>query len=63
MTNLSNGELIRIAVIDDDEDDYMFISDFIKAIDEKRFTTDWFKDYDSAITDLRNKSHHLYFVD
>ncbi|HEV7783640.1 MAG TPA: ATP-binding protein [Chitinophagaceae bacterium] len=63
MTNLSTGELIRIAVIDDDEDDYLFISDFIKAIDGKRFTTDWFRDYESAIADIRTRSHHLYFVD
>jgi len=63
MTNLPNGELIRIAVIDDDEDDFLFISDYIKAIDGKKFTTDWFRDYDSAIADIRNRSHHLYFVD
>jgi PAS domain S-box-containing protein len=63
MTNLSSGELIRIAVIDDDEDDYMFISDYIKAIDGKRFTTDWFKDYESAIADIKKRGHHLYFVD
>ena len=63
MTNLSNERIIRIAVIDDDEDDYFFISDYIKAIDRKRFVTDWFKDYDSAIRHLRERSHHLYFVD
>jgi len=58
-----NGEKIRIAIIDDDEDDYFLISDFIRDIDSKQFTIDWFKDYDSAVQDIRSKSHHLYFVD
>src|SRR5687767_9073228 len=57
------GEEIRIAIIDDDEDDYFFISDFIKNIDGKNYSTDWFKDFDSAIQDIRKKGHHLYFVD
>lgn len=56
-------EEIKIAVIDDDEDDYFFISDFIKEIEGKKFVIDWFRDFDSAIQDIRNKSHHLYFVD
>lgn len=57
------GEEIRIAIIDDDEDDYFFISDFIKNIEGRNYTTDWFRDYDSAIQDIRSKKHHLYFVD
>lgn len=57
------GEEIRIAIIDDDEDDYFLISDFIKNITGKQFTIDWIRDYASAIQDIRLKSHHLYFVD
>lgn len=57
------AEQIKIAVIDDDEDDFLFISDFIKAIDEKRFLTEWFRDYDSAIAAIRGRTHHLFFVD
>lgn len=57
------GEEIRIAIIDDDEDDYFFISDFIRSIEGKQFIIDWFKDYTSAIEAIRSKSYHLYFVD
>ena len=39
-----NGEEIRIAVIDDDEDDYFIISDYIRGIDGKQFVIDWYKD-------------------
>lgn len=58
-----NGEEIRIAVIDDDADDYFIISEFIKGIDGKQFVIDWFNDYASAIEKIRSKSYHLYFVD
>src|SRR5687767_15471257 len=54
---------IRIAIIDDDEDDYFFISDYIKNIEGRKFTTSWFRDFDSAMQDIRVKGHHLYFVD
>jgi PAS domain S-box-containing protein len=60
---MPNREEIRIAVIDDDEDDYFFISDYIKDIDGKKFVIDWFRDFDTAIQDIRAKGHHLYFVD
>lgn len=54
---------IRIAIIDDDEDDYFFISDYIKNIEGRKFVTSWFRDFDSAMQDIRTKGHHLYFVD
>lgn len=63
MTKLSTGKPLSIAVIDDDEDDFTFISDYINGIDGKAFTIDWFRDYESAIADIRNQSHQLYFVD
>ncbi|MEO7924803.1 MAG: ATP-binding protein [Chitinophagaceae bacterium] len=56
-------EKIRIAIIDDDEDDFFLISEFIRGIEGKQFVVDWFKDYESAISIIRSKSYHLYFVD
>jgi signal transduction histidine kinase len=63
ISSMLNAEKIKIAIIDDDEDDYFLISDFIKDIEGREFVIDWFKDYESAIEDIRSKSHHLYFVD
>lgn len=63
IANLLNGEKIRIAIIDDDEDDYFLISELINNIEGKEFVIDWVKDYDTALQGLRSASYHLYFVD
>lgn len=63
LNDMLSGEKIRIAIIDDDEDDFFLISDFIKNIDGKQFIIDWFKDYESGLQTIRSKSYHLYFVD
>src|SRR5258706_9585709 len=61
--HMLNGGKIRIAIIDDDEDDYLFISDFIRNIEGKEFVIDWFRSYDSALQIIRSRSYHIYFVD
>jgi two-component system, sporulation sensor kinase E len=53
----------KIAVIEDDEDDYLIIKDYISDIEGKSFVVDWFQDYNSAIEAIKNKEYHLYFVD
>src|SRR6266513_2758720 len=57
------GNQIRIAVIDDDEDDYFIIKDYIQEIEDGNFVVDWLSDYQSAIDKIKAKSYHLYFVD
>jgi len=56
-------EKIKIAIIDDDEDDFLLISDCIKDIYDRDFVIDWYRNYDTAIDQIRLKSYHIYFVD
>lgn len=56
-------EQIKILVIDDDEDDYFIISDYIKEIDPAKFEIEWCKNYKSAVEQFKKPSHDLYFVD
>lgn len=60
---MPNQNKVRIAVIEDDEDDFLIIKDYISEIEGKSFIVDWFQDYNSAIEAIKNKSYHLYFVD
>lgn len=56
-------EEIRIVVIDDDEEDYLIISDYIREIEGKHFVIDWCPSYQAALESIQNKSYHLYFID
>src|SRR5689334_2759201 len=56
-------EKIKIAIIDDDEDDFFLISDCIKDIAGQDFIVDWCKDYDAALAHIRSRSYDIYFVD
>jgi len=60
---MPNQNKIRIAVIEDDEDDFLIIKDYISEIEGKSFVVDWFQDYNAAIEAIKNKAYHLYFVD
>ena len=60
---MPNQHTYRIALIEDDEDDYLIIKDYISEIEGKSFVVDWFPDYNSGIEAIKKKEHHLYFVD
>jgi two-component system, sporulation sensor kinase E len=57
------GNLIRIAVVDDDEDDFFIISDYIKAIEGARLQVEWVNDYATALNRIHEKAYSIYFVD
>lgn len=58
-----NATEIRIAVIDDDEDDYFIIADYIKDIEGSNFIIDWCNDYGKAINKIKERKYDVYFVD
>ncbi len=58
-----NNSVTRILIIDDDKDDFLIISDFIKNIPENNFQLDWCYTYDQAVEHIKNKTHSIYFVD
>ncbi|HSZ87244.1 MAG TPA: ATP-binding protein [Puia sp.] len=50
-------------IIDDDEDDFLLLSNYIKNIQGRSFLIDWCFDHDAALEDMRHNRHDLYFVD
>src|SRR5688572_17721280 len=58
-----NGRKISLLVVDDDEDDYLIISDYIKEIDGGNFKTDWCKDYEDAVQKITAREYDIYLVD
>jgi PAS domain S-box-containing protein len=56
------GNLIKIAVVDDDEDDFFIITDYIKNINAY-FEVDWVSNYQDAIDKLKTNAYSIYFID
>jgi PAS domain S-box-containing protein len=60
---VTSTPLVRVLVIDDDEDDFFIISDYIKSIEFGNFEIEWCYNYKDAVLTLGKKLHDIYFVD
>lgn len=54
---------IKVLIVDDDEDDYFIIQNYLHEIQEKKFITEWCNTYDDAISKIRSKGYDIYFID
>jgi PAS domain S-box-containing protein len=59
----ANHSQIRILIIDDDEDDYLITSEYIRHIPGASFTIDWCPGFDQALDLMCSKAYDLYFTD
>ncbi len=60
---MNTNSATRLLIIDDDKDDFLIISDFIKHIPDNNFQLDWCYTYDQALEHIKNRTHNIYFVD
>lgn len=54
---------VKILVVDDDEDDFLIIKEYIKGIKEQEFEIDWCDKYSHASDKICEGKYHLYFID
>ncbi len=54
---------IRILIIDDDEDDFFITSEYIRAIEGRKFIIDWCHNYQDGINHICHSRYDLYLVD
>ncbi|HTD92324.1 MAG TPA: ATP-binding protein [Chitinophagaceae bacterium] len=54
---------VRIAIIEDDEEDYFLISDYIKEIEGPTIVVEWCNNYEKALLKLKAREYDIYFVD
>ena len=59
----TTADQIHVLIIDDDQDDFLIISDYLKAIESNRFKIEWCYNYAEAVNQLARRAHHIYFVD
>jgi PAS domain S-box-containing protein len=55
--------LIRVLIVDDDEDDYFIIAGYISDIQKNKFIIDWCNNFDTALKKINNREYDIYFVD
>jgi len=55
--------IIKILVIEDDEDDFFIIKEDIQRIPYQKFTIDWCPRYADGIDKMKKKEYDIYFVD
>lgn len=55
--------LIRVLLVDDDEDDYIFMRDLFCEIKGESFWLDWVSTYDKALAEMVQKQHDVCLVD
>lgn len=59
----ASQEAIRILIIDDDEDDYLITSNYIRYLPGADFVIDWCQNFDQALELICQRQYDLYFTD
>ena len=57
------GNLIKIAIVEDDEDDYFIITSYIKNIPGTNLHVEWIDNYKTAIDKIKAEAYDIYFID
>lgn len=55
--------LLRVLVVEDDEDDYVLISSLLKDVERLRFEIDWAASYEAGVEQIHLKHHDIYLFD
>jgi PAS domain S-box-containing protein len=58
-----DNHLIKILLVDDDEDDYVITNDLFSEIQRGNFEMEWVATYDSALEAFGRNEHHVYLLD
>jgi two-component system, sporulation sensor kinase E len=55
--------LVKILIIDDDEDDFFITSEYLKQIQEYQLQVDWSYRFNDAVQLMKERKYDMYFVD
>jgi diguanylate cyclase (GGDEF)-like protein/PAS domain S-box-containing protein len=56
-------DLIKILLVEDDEDDYLITRDMLVREQRTRFSVDWCSQYDEALVAIGEQLHDVYLID
>ena len=58
-----NERLIKVLLVEDDEDDYVLIRDLLSEVREQHFQLDWIATFEEALQTIGQQQHDVYLVD
>jgi PAS domain S-box-containing protein len=57
------NEVVKILLIEDDEDDYILTRNYLTSNEEIKYEIDWVVEYDKALARVKENHHDIYLVD
>ena len=63
MIAIGHSDIVRVLLVDDDEDDWLIIGGMLGAQDRARFSVEYCSTYDGALTAIEQQRHDIYLVD
>ena len=60
---MTNAPLIRVLLVEDDEDDFILARDMLSSIRTWRFEVDWKRSYDAGLQAALENRHDVCLVD
>lgn len=60
---MSQKKQVKILLVDDDEEDFIIIAEYIKGIPGINASVDWCSKYNLALEQMQKKAYNLYFID
>ncbi len=58
-----DNEVIKVLLVEDDEDDYIMARDLLSEIAEKHFELEWVSTYDPALEAMQENNFDVYLLD
>ncbi|MEJ7712588.1 MAG: hypothetical protein WKF84_22755 [Pyrinomonadaceae bacterium] len=57
------SSLIKVLLVDDDEDDYVMTRDMLSETDHGSLALDWISTYEQALPGIARGDHDVYLLD
>jgi PAS domain S-box-containing protein len=57
------NEVIRVLLVDDEEDAYLLISRYLSRVRGRKYKVDWARSYEAGVEALARREHHIYLID
>jgi diguanylate cyclase (GGDEF)-like protein/PAS domain S-box-containing protein len=60
---MASDDVVRVLLVDDDEDDYLITSEMLTGQARVRFEVDWSSHYADALAQIGEQRHDIYLID